>query len=244
MLWWCRCFGGYPSSAWEFWTKTGLVTGGLYGSEVGKWNWKWTRLLRLNLNSTHTWQAADPTASLPVSITWMEPVHPARGRRRPPSVRRSALTVTPRPIQRTNSLVIAFSLILSAVSRLVSVTDAISPWFHLPQVNARTASPPSRSRSWLSCTRTDPWRQLSLYMQIFCSTRQVRTVQCLFNLSWIHIVMLNVAVGVYQHVTGEVLGGHAIKILGWGEENGTPYWLAANSWNGDWGDKGWRRKVS
>lgn len=56
--------------------------------------------------------------------------------------------------------------------------------------------------------------------------------------------MLNVAVGVYQHVTGEVLGGHAIKILGWGEENGTPYWLAANSWNGDWGDKGWRRKVS
>lgn len=36
MLWWCRCFGGYPSSAWEFWTKKGLVTGGLYGSEVGK----------------------------------------------------------------------------------------------------------------------------------------------------------------------------------------------------------------
>lgn len=35
-----------------------------------------------------------------------------------------------------------------------------------------------------------------------------------------------------------MLGGHAIKILGWGEENGTPYWLAANSWNTDWGDKG------
>uniref|UniRef100_A0A8C6KP43 Cathepsin B n=4 Tax=Nothobranchius furzeri TaxID=105023 RepID=A0A8C6KP43_NOTFU len=44
--------------------------------------------------------------------------------------------------------------------------------------------------------------------------------------------------GVYQHVKGEMLGGHAIKILGWGEENGTPYWLAANSWNSDWGDKG------
>lgn len=50
--------------------------------------------------------------------------------------------------------------------------------------------------------------------------------------------MLNAAVGVYQHVTGEMLGGHAIKILGWGEENGTPYWLAANSWNEDWGDNG------
>lgn len=45
-------------------------------------------------------------------------------------------------------------------------------------------------------------------------------------------------VGVYQYVTGEFLGGHAIKLLGWGEENGTPYWLAANSWNSDWGDKG------
>lgn len=44
--------------------------------------------------------------------------------------------------------------------------------------------------------------------------------------------------GVYQHVGGEALGGHAVKILGWGTENGTPYWLVANSWNTDWGDKG------
>lgn len=44
--------------------------------------------------------------------------------------------------------------------------------------------------------------------------------------------------GVYQHVEGEVLGGHAIRILGWGEQNGTPYWLVANSWNRDWGDHG------
>uniref|UniRef100_A0A8C5MQX3 Cathepsin B n=1 Tax=Leptobrachium leishanense TaxID=445787 RepID=A0A8C5MQX3_9ANUR len=44
--------------------------------------------------------------------------------------------------------------------------------------------------------------------------------------------------GVYRHVTGEELGGHAIKILGWGVENGTPYWLCANSWNSDWGANG------
>jgi len=43
---------------------------------------------------------------------------------------------------------------------------------------------------------------------------------------------------VYHHVTGALLGGHAIKIMGWGVENGTDYWLVANSWNGDWGDKG------
>lgn len=44
--------------------------------------------------------------------------------------------------------------------------------------------------------------------------------------------------GVYKHTTGSALGGHAIKILGWGVENDTPYWLVANSWNADWGDKG------
>ncbi|XP_053698110.1 cathepsin B-like [Sabethes cyaneus] len=45
--------------------------------------------------------------------------------------------------------------------------------------------------------------------------------------------------GVYQHVTGKMLGGHAIRILGWGVENGTKYWLIANSWNSDWGDNGY-----
>jgi len=44
--------------------------------------------------------------------------------------------------------------------------------------------------------------------------------------------------GVYQHTSGAELGGHAIRILGWGTENGTPYWLVANSWNTYWGDKG------
>jgi len=44
--------------------------------------------------------------------------------------------------------------------------------------------------------------------------------------------------GVYQHTAGSALGGHAVRILGWGVENSTPYWLVANSWNSDWGDKG------
>ena len=44
--------------------------------------------------------------------------------------------------------------------------------------------------------------------------------------------------GVYQHVSGAELGGHAVKMIGWGTENGTPYWLISNSWNTDWGDHG------
>jgi len=27
-------------------------------------------------------------------------------------------------------------------------------------------------------------------------------------------------------------------MLGWGEENGTPYWLCANQWGTDWGEDG------
>ena len=45
--------------------------------------------------------------------------------------------------------------------------------------------------------------------------------------------------GVYHHVSGSAKGGHAVKMMGWGVENGTPYWLIANSWNEDWGDKGY-----
>jgi len=44
--------------------------------------------------------------------------------------------------------------------------------------------------------------------------------------------------GVYQYTSGSLLGGHAIKIIGWGVESGTPYWLVVNSWNQNWGDNG------
>eukprot|EP00727_Mastigamoeba_balamuthi_P014797 m51a1_g9943 putative cathepsin b (327) ;mRNA; r:13175-14354 len=45
--------------------------------------------------------------------------------------------------------------------------------------------------------------------------------------------------GVYHHVSGGMLGGHAIKILGYGTENGVKYWLLANSWNPHWGMNGY-----
>ena len=44
--------------------------------------------------------------------------------------------------------------------------------------------------------------------------------------------------GVYTHVTGKQLGGHAIEIVGYGTENGVDYWKVKNSWNPTWGDGG------
>ncbi|XGW24207.1 hypothetical protein V3C99_005974 [Haemonchus contortus] len=47
--------------------------------------------------------------------------------------------------------------------------------------------------------------------------------------------------GIYKHTYGRPRGGHAVKIVGWGVENGTKYWTVANSWNDDWGENGYFR---
>ena len=32
--------------------------------------------------------------------------------------------------------------------------------------------------------------------------------------------------GVYKHVTGDALGGHAVKLIGWGtSDDGEDYWV-------------------
>ena len=53
--------------------------------------------------------------------------------------------------------------------------------------------------------------------------------------------------GIYKHVTGKMLGGHAIKVVGWGVKNATKttnetnYWIVANSWGTEWGEDGYFR---
>lgn len=44
--------------------------------------------------------------------------------------------------------------------------------------------------------------------------------------------------GVYSHITGDALGLHAVKIVGWGVYEGVKYWKVANSWNVDFGMDG------
>jgi len=47
--------------------------------------------------------------------------------------------------------------------------------------------------------------------------------------------------GIYVHNTGDALGGHCIKLIGWGVENNVEYWIAQNSWGTRWGESGFFR---
>jgi len=47
--------------------------------------------------------------------------------------------------------------------------------------------------------------------------------------------------GIYHHdntTSNMPLGGHAVKIVGWGQSGFTKYWLVANSWGSAWGMDG------
>ncbi|XP_053204871.1 cathepsin B-like [Panonychus citri] len=44
--------------------------------------------------------------------------------------------------------------------------------------------------------------------------------------------------GIYQQTVNEDDGYHTVKLIGWGNDQGVDYWLAANSWGTYWGDKG------
>ncbi len=51
--------------------------------------------------------------------------------------------------------------------------------------------------------------------------------------------------GVYAHVAGEMVGGHAIKLIGWGHDeveeggDGSLYWICQNQWSDVWGEGGY-----
>jgi len=97
------------------------------------------------------------------------------------------------------------------------------------------------------CHDGTPWAQATRYFakQVYGVQGGVASYQAELQKNGPFEVMFQVyadflqyTTGVYKHQSGGYLGGHAVKILGWGVDNGTPYWTIANSWNEDWGEGG------
>lgn len=47
--------------------------------------------------------------------------------------------------------------------------------------------------------------------------------------------------GIYEHTSGELLDVHSVRVIGFGKEDGVNYWICANSWGTEWGEKGFFR---
>lgn len=47
--------------------------------------------------------------------------------------------------------------------------------------------------------------------------------------------------GIYTSAANGVVGGHCVKMIGWGTDGSTDYWTFTNSWDTTWGDSGYFR---
>jgi len=155
------CDGGDPGSAWDFWVRTGLVTGGNYGQG----------------------------GCAPYSLAPCD--HHVNG--------------------------------------------------SLPPCGAIGDTPPCPS----TCQNGDQWNNDLYFGNSSYTVNSIQDIQTEIMTNGpveaaytVYADFLPYKHGVYHHTTGDELGGHAVKILGWGVEAKVPYWLVANSWNTDWGNKG------
>lgn len=160
------CNGGYPSAAWDYFARTGLVTGDLYGNN-----------------------------------DWCQPY----------SIPGCAHHVDPQP-------------------PLKPCGDIV------PTPSCQQKCNPSYTTSF----KNDKHYGKNSY-SVRGATKMMQEVSTNgpFEVAFtVYEDFLSYSTGVYQHSSGRMLGGHAVRVVGYGTESGTDYWLVANSWNHTWGDNG------
>jgi cathepsin B len=107
---------------------------------------------------------------------------------------------------------------------------------------ARTPKCSTTCRSGYPVQYAQDKHMATKYYQIAGNAAAIQTeiynngpVECAFN---VYENFMNYKSGVYNRISGQLLGGHAVKIIGWGVSGSTPYWIINNSWNTTWGMNG------
>jgi len=83
--------------------------------------------------------------------------------------------------------------------------------------------------------RAAGYTQFSSVDEIKTSLVNEGPVETGFN---VYADFMNYKSGVYKQTSSQLMGGHAVKVVGWGVENGEEHWIVANSWGPKWGEKG------
>jgi len=166
------CDGGYPSAAWDWFTQTGVVTGGNYG------DFSWCVEYPLPICDHHVNGTYTNCADLNGGQEYNTPTCPT-------TCNSNSTYKTP----------------YMSDKRMFATSYSVSPDVSQIQQEIMTNGP------------------VEAQFTVYADFESYKS-------------------GVYYHVTGPELGGHAVKIIGWGVDNGMDYWLVANSWNVEWGEKG------
>lgn len=54
--------------------------------------------------------------------------------------------------------------------------------------------------------------------------------------------LYNYKTGIYEYTSGGLIGGHAIRAVGWGhDDDGHLYWIVQNQWTYLWGHHGYAK---
>ncbi len=107
------------------------------------------------------------------------------------------------------------------------VKESDAPYSFAPSFKLLTIAPSyTKITGFYACTGKDAMKQAIMKAPIAGSMD-------------IYQDFLYYSKGVYQHVSGARLGGHAIMITGWDDSQNC--WIAKNSWGENWGDRGFFR---
>ena len=196
----CRCNGGYLTMAWDWWAVEGLVTGGLYGSHSGCEPYT---IATCEHHMKGPYPACGNAVSTPHCTKKCEEGY---SKEYDDDKHHGHLGhhVSSNP-----------DAIMTEIMTNGPVEGAFSVYADFLTYKS--------GKSLKTCTHTQ--RHTHAHTHTHTHTHTPHNGQTERHALNIYFYSLNVVVvGVYQHTTGDMLGGHAIRILGWGVENGTPYW--------------------